>query len=41
MLHHLCIIGLQVLENIGVSLINTDEYIAWLGNSSYPKIQIT
>jgi isochorismate hydrolase len=32
-------IGLQELENIGVLLINTDECIAWLGSSSYSKIQ--
>ncbi len=35
-------IGLQELQNIGVSLMNTDECIAWLaGASSYSKIQIT
>jgi nicotinamidase-related amidase len=35
-------IGLEELENIGVSLMNTDECIAWLaGASSYSKIQIT
>ena len=33
-------IGLEELENIGVSLMNTDECIAWLGgSSSYSKIQ--
>jgi nicotinamidase-related amidase len=31
-------IGLEELENIGVSLMNTDECIAWLG-ASYSKIQ--
>ncbi len=33
-------IGLRELENIGVSLMNTDECMAWLGgSSSYSKIQ--
>jgi hypothetical protein len=30
-------IGLQELQNIGVSLINTDECIAWLAKASYLK----
>ena len=32
-------IGLQELRNIGVSLADTDECIAWLEDSSYLKIQ--
>jgi nicotinamidase-related amidase len=32
-------IALQELSNIGVSLMSTDECIAWLGASSYSKIQ--
>jgi hypothetical protein len=32
-------IGLQELQNIGVSLMNTDECIAWLARASYLKIQ--
>ena len=31
-------IGLQELQNIGISLMNTDECIAWLV-ASYSKIQ--
>jgi nicotinamidase-related amidase len=31
--------GLQELQNIGVSLMNTDECIVWLRASSYSKIQ--
>src|ERR671922_2101870 len=34
-------IGLQELQNIGVSLMNTDECIAWLARaSSYSKFKI-
>ena len=32
-------IGLQELQNIGVSSMNTDECIAWLSRDSYSKIQ--
>jgi nicotinamidase-related amidase len=32
-------IGLQELQNIGVSLMNTDECIAWLAGASYSQIQ--
>ena len=32
-------IGLQELQNIGVSSMNTDECIAWLARASYSKIQ--
>ena len=31
--------ALQELKNVGVSIMNTDECIAWLGALSYSKIQ--